>query len=196
MLFVQGNYTSLQQEVDSMRDIMEKLRSKYKAAEAEIADLNNEHEQQKGELLDIIRSQEKAVKFSNKVMGIMLSENELYKLHQRSKWDEEKNDWLVPQFQFNLKSKDISFPTINAKQRVEQAKDERELAVMSDNDELMPKKIQMKNYSNSKQKRFEAKLMSQDRGLSSEMFNHSADEKSQQRAHERSWMDNEGISND
>ena len=45
MLFVQGNYTSLQQEVESMREIMEKLRSKYKAAEAEIADLNNEHEQ-------------------------------------------------------------------------------------------------------------------------------------------------------
>ena len=48
-------------------------------------------------------------------MGIMLSENELYKLHQRSKWDDEKNDWNVPQFQFNVKSKDLSFPTINAK---------------------------------------------------------------------------------
>lgn len=39
MLFVQGNYTSLQQEVESMRGIMEKLRVKYKAAEAEINDL-------------------------------------------------------------------------------------------------------------------------------------------------------------
>lgn len=60
---------------------MEKLRSKYKAAETEISDLTHEHQQQKSELLDIIRSQEKAVKFSNKVMSILLSENELYKLH-------------------------------------------------------------------------------------------------------------------
>lgn len=43
MLFVQGNYTSLQQEVESMRDIMEKLRSKYKGAESEINDLTKEH---------------------------------------------------------------------------------------------------------------------------------------------------------
>ena len=39
MLFIQGNYTSLQQEVESMRSIMERLRIKYKAAEAEINDL-------------------------------------------------------------------------------------------------------------------------------------------------------------
>ena len=56
MLFVQGNYSSLQQEVESMRAIMEKLRNKYKSAESEIADLTHEHQQQKSELLDIIRS--------------------------------------------------------------------------------------------------------------------------------------------
>ena len=43
MLFVQGNYSSLQQEVESMRAIMEKLRNKYKCAESEIADLTHEH---------------------------------------------------------------------------------------------------------------------------------------------------------
>lgn len=45
MLFVQGNYSSLQQEVESMRAIMEKLRNKYKSAESEIADLTHEHQQ-------------------------------------------------------------------------------------------------------------------------------------------------------
>ena len=119
MLFVQGNYTSLQEEVDSMREIMEKLRSKYKAAESEIGDLTQEHQQQKNELLDIIRTQEKAVKFSNKVMGILLSEHELYKLHQKSKWEDERGDWTIPMFTFNPKAKDISFPTINAKARVD-----------------------------------------------------------------------------
>ena len=119
MLFVQGNYTSLQQEVESMREIMEKLRSKYKGAEAEIKDLTTEHQQQKSELLDIVRSQEKAVKFSNKVMQILLSENELYKLHQRSRWDDERGDWTIPLFTFNPKTKDLNFPSINAKGRVE-----------------------------------------------------------------------------
>jgi len=87
-----------------MREIMEKLRSKYKGAEAEIKDLTTEHQQQKSELLDIVRSQEKAVKFSNKVMQILLSENELYKLHQRSRWDDERGDWTIPLFTFNPKT--------------------------------------------------------------------------------------------
>ena len=119
MLFVQGNYTSLQQEVESMREIMEKLRAKYKAAEAEIKDLTQEHQLQKTELLEIVRSQEKAVKFSNTVMSILLTENELYKLQSRAKWDDDRADWQIPLFVFNPKSKDISFPTINAKSRTD-----------------------------------------------------------------------------
>jgi len=52
-------------------------------------------------------------------MSILLSEHELTKLHQRSKWDDEKGDWTIPLFTFNHRAKDIAFPTINAKQRVE-----------------------------------------------------------------------------
>jgi molecular chaperone GrpE (heat shock protein) len=55
MLFVQGNYDSLQQEVDSMREIMGKLRDKYKKADAEIKDMQREHQGEKEDLLDIIR---------------------------------------------------------------------------------------------------------------------------------------------
>ena len=68
-------------------------------------------------------------------MGILLSENELYKLHQRSKWDDEKGDWTIPLFTFNPKAKDIQFPTINAKQRVDQAKDEREIKIQGEDEE-------------------------------------------------------------
>lgn len=65
-------------------------------------------------------------------MNILFSENELYKLHNKSKWDEERGDWTIPLFTFNPKNKDISFPSINAKSRVEQSKDERELHIKED----------------------------------------------------------------
>jgi len=68
-------------------------------------------------------------------MGILLSENELYKLHQRSKWDDERGDWNIPLFTFNPKAKDISFPTINAKQRVDQIKDERVIDIQDAGEE-------------------------------------------------------------
>ena len=44
-------------------------------------------------------------------------------------WDEEKADWTIPFFTFNPKEKVIAFPTINAKQRVEQMKEDRELNI-------------------------------------------------------------------
>lgn len=106
---------------------MEKLRDKYKKAQAEIKDMQREQQGEKEELLDIIRDQEKIVKFSNKVIGILLSDNELYKLNEKSKWDEERGEWTIPMFTLNSKSKEISFPTINAKQRVEQMKEDRDI---------------------------------------------------------------------
>ena len=62
-------------------------------------------------------------------MNILFSENELYKLHNKSKWDDERGDWTIPLFTFNPKNKDIAFPSIHAKSRVEQAKEERELNI-------------------------------------------------------------------
>ncbi len=76
-----------------MREIMEKLREKYKKAQAEMNDMRKEGQGEKEELLDVIRAQEKIVKFSNKVIGIMLTDNELYKLNEKAKWDEEKEDY-------------------------------------------------------------------------------------------------------
>jgi hypothetical protein len=64
-----------------MREIMGKLRDKYSKASAEVKDLQREHQGEKEDLLDVIRGQEKIVKFSNKVIGILLTDNELYKLN-------------------------------------------------------------------------------------------------------------------
>lgn len=49
------------------------------------------------------------------MIGILLTDNELYKLNEKSKWDDEKNEWTIPLFTFNSRSKEIAFPTINAK---------------------------------------------------------------------------------
>jgi len=62
----------------------------------------------------------------------MLKENELYKLREKANWDENLKEWKIPLFIFNAKQGDIAFPTIGAKGRVEQSKEERELAFPED----------------------------------------------------------------
>jgi len=80
----------------------------------------------------MVRIQEKDMKFSDKLIQIMLSENELYKLRQKASWNEDKKKWSVPLFIFNAKQGDVAFPTINAGARVEQSKQERDLNFMGD----------------------------------------------------------------
>lgn len=43
MLLVERQYKNLQEEVDDMRNIIKKLREKYKAAQTEIEDLQREN---------------------------------------------------------------------------------------------------------------------------------------------------------
>ena len=50
MMMVEKNYQSLQEEVEDMRKLIQKLRVKYKQAQSEVHDLNREHNREKQEL--------------------------------------------------------------------------------------------------------------------------------------------------
>jgi len=68
-------------------------------------------------------------------------------------------------FTFNPKAKDISFPTINAKARVDQAKDEREINILGaddyDGDEGKNNDSNFRKAGNFKGKRSNQKKKSQ-----------------------------------
>ena len=124
-------------ELERLRNINKKLRSKYKEAQQEIKNLAKENDSNKTELLDIIRMQEKDIKFNEKLVQIMLNENDQYKLKDRSAWDEDTREWTVPLFILNKKQDEVAFPTIGAKARVEQAREERDLFFPGDKPSIM-----------------------------------------------------------
>ena len=115
MLLVEKQYKNLQEEVDDMRNIIRKLREKYKASQMEIEDLQRENQYGKEDLLETIRELEKDLKFSTNVMKIALSNSEIEKIRGKSHWDDNRGEWKVPTFLFNPISgiKDVQFPTIN-----------------------------------------------------------------------------------
>ena len=63
-------------ELERLLNINKKLRSKYKQAQQEIRNLAKENDNNKTELLDIIRMQEKDMQFNEKLVKIMLNEND------------------------------------------------------------------------------------------------------------------------
>jgi len=65
------------------------------------------------------------MKFSSAIVSMMLKDSDLFKIRQKSVFDEGKKEWTVPNFILTDKKTDITLPTINAKQRVEQTKEDR-----------------------------------------------------------------------
>lgn len=95
--------------------------------------------------------QEKDIKFNENVVKIMLTENDQYKLRDKSTWDEDNRDWTVPLFILHKMQDEVAFPTIGAKARVEQAREERTIQFGGDS----------KNYRDSSRARSRSKYMTE-----------------------------------
>jgi hypothetical protein len=103
-------YQNLQEEADELRKILKKVRMKLKGSLAEIEDLNKEHEREKEELLDTIRSKERENDFLHKVFEYMLPAKEIFRIKKMSKYDEINNQWHVKPFV--LQNKQTIFPKL------------------------------------------------------------------------------------
>lgn len=117
-----------------MRNIIRKLREKYKASQIEIEDLQRENQFSKEDLLETIRELDKDLKFANNVMKIALSGAEMEKIRSKSHWDENRSEWRVPMFYLNPNKgeKEVQFPTINGQSRANHAKENRDIGFGED----------------------------------------------------------------
>lgn len=75
----------------------------------------------------VINNSDADLKFANSLLAVMLKESDIYKIKQKSSWDENRKEWTVPNFLLTEKKQDVTFPTINGKQRTEQVREERHI---------------------------------------------------------------------
>jgi hypothetical protein len=105
------NYQEIQEEADDKAKIVNKLRKRYKAALTEISDLETEHQTEKSDFLEAIRTLERDLDFYKAVVNTLMKEDELYKVKAKSRYDMENNKWTVPAFTF--KAETVNFPKLN-----------------------------------------------------------------------------------
>ena len=98
MLQKEHQYNSLQEEVEEQRKIIKKLRQKYKQAESELLAVTRDQNDNRAELTDTIREQEKDLDFFNSIVGMMLKDGEMYRLKEKIEYDFESGKWRVPPF--------------------------------------------------------------------------------------------------
>jgi len=103
-------YQNLQEEVEHLRSILKTIQLKYQSALAEIDDLHKEHEREKEELLDMIRSKDKECNFFSKVFEYLLPLKELSRIKKLSKFDDNNNEWHIKPF--SVQNKLVMFPKL------------------------------------------------------------------------------------
>lgn len=64
-------------------------------------DTQHENVKEKEELVESLRIQERELDFLRQIVSVVLSKDELEEVRTHATWDEEKEDWIVPSFEFH-----------------------------------------------------------------------------------------------
>lgn len=64
-------------------------------------DTQHENGKEKEELVESIRNQERELDFLRQIVTVVLSRDELEEVKNHATWDDEKEDWSVPKFEFH-----------------------------------------------------------------------------------------------
>lgn len=63
----------------------------------------------------MVKDQECDLKFANTLIASILKDSDLFKIKQRSVWDEGRKEWSIPSFLLNDKKSEVNFPSIAGK---------------------------------------------------------------------------------
>ena len=77
---------------------MKKLRQKLRVAQSELKDIHKENAERNEELLDTVREQAKELDFLNQVTSFLMTDEQMYKIKEKTEWDEERRKWRLPPF--------------------------------------------------------------------------------------------------
>jgi kinesin family protein 3/17 len=91
---------------------MRRLEKKLADARAEIDDLANEAQQERQQLLESIRDQNREMKLLEQVLGMLLPSKEMAKIWERSSYDAEADEWIVPAIKARKEFQPISLPSL------------------------------------------------------------------------------------
>lgn len=92
---IKGNYSTLQQEVDSKTKKLKKLFAKLQTTRSEIADLQDAHIRERQELEQAQEDLTKEMKLKSLIIENFIPPDERVKLTNRAVYDEENEEWRL-----------------------------------------------------------------------------------------------------
>jgi hypothetical protein len=108
------NAAAFNDNFDEMSEEYAKLQKKYKQMCRDLRDAQHENIKEKEEIMDSIRGGERELDFMRQIISVLLSKDELDQIRNESRWDEEREDWIIPKFDFTDAAKGPSRQQVQA----------------------------------------------------------------------------------
>ena len=83
-----------------MRLRFREIKKKYTGNLQELRDVQNEQEEEKEELLDTIRYQQKEIAKFSAIIDVLMTRDQQEMILKNAGWSEERREWLVPHFTY------------------------------------------------------------------------------------------------
>lgn len=101
---MEGIYDSLQDEIKGKRKQMDDINKKLVASQQEVEDIQSEFQRERGDYVDALRDRERLIRFQEQVIDKILpclrrdcNYINLDKIRAESRWDDERQDWDMPE---------------------------------------------------------------------------------------------------
>lgn len=100
-------------DYDEMYSKFSELKKMYKQIERDVRDQEAENMREKTDILETLRFQEKELDFLRQIVKTVASNKELIKIKDKSTWEEDNGDYIIPDFYFKEKRELKNLPTLN-----------------------------------------------------------------------------------
>lgn len=87
-------------DIDVMKDKYAELQKRYKQVTRDVRDQEFENAKEKADILETLRYQERELDFLRQITGLILSQTEISKIREHSRWDDDDDDYIIPNFGF------------------------------------------------------------------------------------------------
>ena len=99
-------------DIDEMKKKYDQLFVKYKQVDRDVRDQECENAKEKSDILDTLRYQEKELDFLRQIAGLILSESEMQQIKDKIDFEEDEENFEVPDFYFIEEKNLVNLPTL------------------------------------------------------------------------------------
>ena len=99
-LKLRENFSSQQEQLEEIDNEIQRVQTRYRMTKNELDDMTEVIHDEREDLMDRIRELTREIRLKHLIIDQFIPAFEYMRIEQRSAWDEENNDWHIPNVEF------------------------------------------------------------------------------------------------